>query len=145
MELSVRTPTYSRVHGEVRNFGEYQTKFPAGVVICNGRQFGTSYEDFKKFKNHINRGGMRCKCPRFTMADRGMVPLEQEIEKLRKEVRDYKIVATKSDEDRIRVDRERVNTIVRFKMVGERILGMMGDNNAVTLSRETVKSLFEDC
>jgi len=88
---------------------------------------------------------MRCKCPRFTMADRGSIPLEQEIEKLRKEVREYKIVATKSDEDRIRVDRERVNTIVRFKMVGERILGMMGDNNAVTLSRETVKTLFEDC
>ena len=144
MELTVRTPTYSRIHGEVRNFIEYRSKFPTGVVICNGRQFGTSYEDFKKFKSHINRGGMRCKCPRFTIADRDMVPIEQEIEKLKKEVKEYKIVAAKSDEDRIRIDRERVDTIVRFKMVGERILGMMEDNDAVTLSRETVKKLFED-
>ena len=124
MDIIVRKPLYSKLHGDIDNFIKFKDVFPDGVELCNGRKLECTRKEFVKFRHHILNKGKKCKCPTFENETNEDIVLRQnqnDIESLTKKIKQYKIIFKKLDEERIFIERELSEKDKKFKLVKDLI------------------------
>ena len=105
MEIVLKKPVYSKIHGNIRTFSRFCDIFPNGLQICNGREFERTKEDFQRFRSHLLHRGKKCKCPNFEKGSDEFINVS-EYRKLDMELRNSKILNTLIDEKRILLENE---------------------------------------
>ena len=97
MEIVLKKPVYSKIHGNIRTFQDFVIFFLTGYKYVTVENLNVQK---KRFRSHLLHRGKKCKCPNFEKGSDEFINVSEYL-KLDMELRNIKILNTLIDEKNI--------------------------------------------